>query len=197
MASDTGAPWLLPYPEDTDLVRDGASDIEALAVATAAGLSAAGNPGIGTNVVQTVKLDKFTTTSATYTVVTGLTATITPTTNTSKVLIVAQIAHGMTNGDAYGFFKVTRGGTDIYQGDADGSMVRSVFGGGIAANAALAGLSGSIVFLDSPGSATAVTYEVECRRGGSGAVFVNRSSSNTAGNDMNGASSITVIEVAP
>jgi hypothetical protein len=41
MASDTGAPWLLPYPEDTDLVRDGASDIEALAEATATGLSEA------------------------------------------------------------------------------------------------------------------------------------------------------------
>jgi hypothetical protein len=37
----TGAPWNLPYPLDTDLVIDGASDIEDLADGVAAGLSEA------------------------------------------------------------------------------------------------------------------------------------------------------------
>jgi hypothetical protein len=40
--ADTGLPWELPYPVDTDLVRDGASAIQALAEATADGLDAAG-----------------------------------------------------------------------------------------------------------------------------------------------------------
>lgn len=40
--ADTGAPWNLPYPLSTDLVRDGAQAIEDLAEATATGLSAAG-----------------------------------------------------------------------------------------------------------------------------------------------------------
>ena len=40
--ADTGAPWNLPYPLPTDLVRDGANAIEDLAEATADGLSAAG-----------------------------------------------------------------------------------------------------------------------------------------------------------
>jgi hypothetical protein len=40
--SDTGAPWNLPFPLPTDLVRDGADAIKDLAEATATGLSAAG-----------------------------------------------------------------------------------------------------------------------------------------------------------
>jgi hypothetical protein len=40
--ADTGLPWELPYPLPTDLVRDGADDIKALAEATADGLDAAG-----------------------------------------------------------------------------------------------------------------------------------------------------------
>ena len=40
--SDTGAPWNLPYPLNTDLVRDGAEAIKDLAEATANGLNAAG-----------------------------------------------------------------------------------------------------------------------------------------------------------
>ena len=40
--ADTGAPWNLPYPLPTDLVRDGADAIKDLAEATADGLDAAG-----------------------------------------------------------------------------------------------------------------------------------------------------------
>lgn len=38
--ADTGAPWNLPYPLDTDLVKDGAEAIEDLALAVDAGLDA-------------------------------------------------------------------------------------------------------------------------------------------------------------
>ena len=40
--ADTGAPWNLPYPLPTDLVRDGAQAIQDLAEATADGLDATG-----------------------------------------------------------------------------------------------------------------------------------------------------------
>ena len=40
--ADTGAPWNLPFPLPTDLVRDGADAIKDLAEATADGLTAAG-----------------------------------------------------------------------------------------------------------------------------------------------------------
>jgi hypothetical protein len=40
--ADTGAPWNLPYPLGTDLVKDGAQAIQDLAEAAATGLNAAG-----------------------------------------------------------------------------------------------------------------------------------------------------------
>jgi hypothetical protein len=197
MADNTGAPWLLPYPESTDLVRDGAQDIEALATAVASGLTAA-NTGIGTNVVQAVKTDPFTSTSTSFVAVDGLAATITPKSLTSKILVVVQVSLGLTSAGSYGMWKVTRGGTDIYRGDAAGNRVRSVLGGFIDANLRAAIMSNSIVILDSPATDTATIYRVEARKGASGGgLFVNRSELDSDTADFaRGASSITVIEVA-
>jgi len=193
---DTGAPWNIPFVTPTDNPRLFPAADEAQALAIAAGLTAAGSPGIGPNVVQTAKLDTFTTTSATFTTVTGLTATITPTELTSKILVIVQLTHGLSNNGPFGHFKVTRGGTDIYRGDASGSRVQAVFGGFFAADARDTTLSASMVYLDSPNDTSPVTYQVEARRGPSGTAFINRGlNDNDSENATRGASSITVIEV--
>jgi hypothetical protein len=179
MADNTGAPWLLPYPESTDLVRDGASDIEALATAVASGLTAA-NTGIGTNVVQTVKSDVFTLASATFTDITGLTATITPSTDTSKVLVIVSVAFSGDGVNTGGHARLMRAGTPIYIGDAAGSRTRATSGFQQVNDSQGAQ---SWTFLDSPASDAAVTYNVQLRRtSGSGLALVNR---------------ITLVEVAP
>lgn len=157
-----------------------------------------GLAGIGSNVVQTVKTDTFTTTSTSYTTVTGLTATITPSSDTSQVLIIAQVSHGYGNNTGIGHFKVTRGGTDIYVGTTAGSRIANSFGGYSTVDLASAMTSSTIVYLDSPGVATAVTYQVEARQAFNGQVDVNRSNSDSDSAGVGrGASSITVIEVAP
>ena len=198
--ADTGSPWFIPYVEPGDLVRDYPAASEALGTAIAAGLSAAVNAGIGSNVVQTVKTDVFTTTTTSFTTVTGLEVTITPTSATSKVLIIAQVTWAFAGGtfsDDRGHFKVTRAGTDIYRGDAEGSRVQAVYGGKNRSDAGGGLSSNSIVYLDSPGVATATTYRVEARTGSGIALFVNRSQADTDdANHTRGASSITVIEVA-
>ena len=154
--------------------------------------------GLGTNVVQTVKTDAFTTTSTSYTTVTGLSVAITPTSDTSKILVLAQISYaGGALNVGTGFFKVTRGGTDIYVGDADASRVQTVFGGSSNADRSQEIDSAFICFLDSPATASSVTYQVEIRRPVTGNISINRS--NVDGNNAGvgrGASSITVIEVA-
>jgi hypothetical protein len=199
--ADTGSPWFIPYAEPTDLVRDWPDLSEDVADAVAAGLDAAGSAGIGSNVVQAIKTDTFTTSSNTYVTVTGLSAVITPTTNTSKVLVIVDI----TSGPAFdaSHFRIARGGSPIYVGDAASNRVQAAFGGywgqtGAVANHAL--VSSTIVFLDSPGTISPTTYTVETRRGGGGAgtVYVNRSVTDTDNADSGrGSSSITVIEVAP
>ena len=173
--ADTGAPWNLPYPLPTDLVRDGADAIKDLADAVAAGLSAAGNPGIGSNFVQTVKSNLFTTTSTSFTDVTNLEVTITPSTATAKVLVLVSLAVSTSQDNQVVAARLMRGSTAIALGDADGTRTRATtaFQGGNSLGELGAGTN-SIVFLDSPNVATATTYKVEVRTS-SGTLRVNTS----------------------
>lgn len=193
---DTGAPWNIPYVAGTDLVSDWPTDSLALANAIDAGLDAA-SVGIGSNVVQTVKTDTFTSSSTSFVTVTGLSATITPSSATAKVLVVVQIS---TSFNAVGgaFYKVTGGNTSSYVGASPGSRVAAVFGGfNQADELEYTMVSQSIVFLDSPATTSATTYQVEARGTSTGpGVYVNRSADDFNGaNRGRGASSITLIEV--
>ena len=192
--ADTGLPWELPYPLPTDLVRDGADAIKDLAEAVAAGLDEAGNAGIGSNVVQTVKTDVFTTSSTTYTALTGLSASITPTSATSKVLVLVSVAAVGTSGSNSGTWRIMRDTTAISIGDAAGSRVPATagvltFGGeGISTHTA--------AFLDSPTTIAATTYSVEIRSNTANPTFVNRGQDDSdATTRTRVVSSITVIEV--
>lgn len=149
-------------------------------------------------VVSTAKTDAFTTSSTSYTPITGLSATITPRSTSSKILVLAQISHGFPSGNGYGFFKVTRGGTDIYKGDTAGSRTTGVFGGYSSVDLTIAMESGSIMTLDSPSTTSSITYQAEVVLGGAGALaYINRSASDSDNAQRGrGASSITLIEVA-
>jgi len=157
---DTGAPWNIPYVAGTDLVSDYPTDSLALANAIASGLDAAGPAGIASNVVQVVKTDTFTTSSATPVTITGLSATITPTSASSKVLVIAQVVMGdVSTAGAAGHLIFTGGNAGNYVGDADGvrSQVwatRDVDGG----QTVMVNQVG--VYLDSPATTSATTYNV-------------------------------------
>jgi len=148
-------------------------------------------------VVSAAKTDTFTTSSATYTTVTGLSVSITPRATSSKILIIADIAYSLSSTDGYGHFKVTRGGTDIFIGDSAGSRVRNVFGGATGATMSGVLIASNVTFLDTPNTTSSTTYQVEVRQAAAGSVFVNRSGSDTDSAFIGrGASSITVLEVA-
>jgi len=199
--ADTGAPWNIPYAEPTDLVRDWPALSEDVADAVAAGLTAAGNPGIGSNVVQGIKTDTFSTTTTGWQTITGLSATITPTTNTSKVLIVVQanITHSETSG-AYAPIRVTGGNAGTYVGASAGSRIAaaSMFGLSDLPSGAVLFFGPQVVnYVDAPGTTSPTTYQVEVYRR-AGTVYLNRNQTDT--NDTSyqrGASSIILIEVAP
>ena len=153
-------------------------------------------PGIGSNVVQTVKTDTFTTTSTTFVDVTGVTVTITPSSDTSKVLVLLDVAAQGRDGTNAAHLKLRRGTTDVYVGDAAGSRIRAwaMSETGLGDIPRVVG-----VYLDSPGTTSPVTYSVQIRNNvGGQTVFVNRSIQDTDNNLFARVpSSITVIEVAP
>lgn len=152
-------------------------------------------------VVHVAKTDVYSMSSETYTAVTGLSANITPSSTTSKILCFAQLscAPGIDTNSTMGHWKITRGGTDFYIGNAASTRVRNVFGGHINSNLANVMISNSIVAQDSPASTSALTYRVETRKGnaGSGTVYLNQSAFDfDSTNQGRGASSLTLMEVA-
>jgi hypothetical protein len=194
---DTGAPWNLPYPAPSDLVRNGPAQFEALADAVADGLTEA---SIVKQVVSTTKTDVFTASvaqGARSGDVTGLTVSITPTSTTTKVLVVAQLTLSNLAGSEAVGATLFRDGTAVLQGDAEGSRqlvsVASQDGTG------RGGASATISFLDSPATTSAVVYSVRLSHsvGGTATVALNRSQddSNTS-RQMRSTSTITAIEVA-
>ena len=153
-------------------------------------------------VVQTVKTDTFSAsvTTANSTPVTGLSATITPSSTSSKIL--ALISLSGSHGAGYGVVAMilTRDGTDIGVGDAAGSRARvSQTQTGAYSQDGNTIASLNYQFLDSPSSTSALTYAVEAFNPSSTTqnINVNRDNGNNdAAARMRTASTITLMEVA-
>ena len=189
--ADTGAPYFIPFADPTDLVRDWPALSEDVADAVAAGLTAAGNAGIGSNVVQTVLTGTFSSTSTSFVDITGFTATITPSSNTAKVLVIAQLQVSNSAGTGGASrFQLRFGSTDIYS--ATGGVSENFSAYNLNTNQDI--YSKVLVFLHSPNDDTAVTYSAQMRVDGGSTGFVNRRGNVTA---TGVPSSLTLIEVAP
>jgi hypothetical protein len=151
-------------------------------------------------VVSTAKTDTFTTTSTSYTDVTGLTATITPSSATSKIMIYAQVSFsaGPSAGNA-AFFRINGGNASAFVGAAASTRTQSAI---FAPNSAslpvgFTAYTYPIIYLDSPATTSATTYAVQGRAGTSGTVYINRSDLDSDNaNYGRVTSSITVMEIS-
>ena len=156
------------------------------------------NPGVVTQVVQTVKNDTFTTTSSTATAVTGLSVDITPSSSSNKVLIRAIISQGNSSDEYSNLFYLYKGGSVITAatGDAASNRTRST-----ATQRQGAGDNGqqtvSIEYLDSPSTTSSTTYAIYVNTESSTTCAVNRTThdgdSSPYGRTI---STITAMEVA-
>lgn len=147
-------------------------------------------------VVSTTKTDAFTTSSSTFTDITGLSATITPSASSSKVLIIATL-NMMAADTTISHYRISGGNaTTAYIGDAAGSRTRAVFQfqGQNLGNQMFTNV---FAFLDSPATTSATTYTVQGRNVNSNTIWVNRTATDTdSSNYARGASTIVVMEVA-
>ena len=158
--------------------------------------------GIGSNVVQASSTAPF---SASVTAggasTDVLSATITPTSATSKILVFASVNHSNNQPNNAGSgFRLMRGSTPISVGDASGSRTQVTSGTFVQGTTTAQIFSSDGLFLDSPGTAAAVTYHVQIVNPSTSTqtVFMNR----TVGNGDNefamlAASTLIVAEVAP
>ena len=177
------------------------SDGTSIATSDASGNLTFAGVGAGKilQVVSTTKTDTYTASVAAgaTTTVTGLTASITPTSASSTVLVLAQINAVVHNAGAQSVVAVlTRGGTAICIGDANPSNGR---GTSSSAGADTEGINSiPVVFLDSPATTSATTYGIEIGHtvAASVNIYVNRTVSASTNSDVwRTTSTITVLEV--
>jgi len=151
-------------------------DQAGLLTATSFAGSGASLTGLGRvlQVVQAVKTDTFTTTSTSFTDITGVTQAVTPSASSSKVLVTATLNISNSHGSGHMVqVRLLRGSTVIALGDAAGNRQRvfavsQIHGSNANQN------NVSVNFLDSPSTSSAVTYKVQIITEGQTAT-VNRS----------------------
>ena len=154
------------------------------------------NPKAGNiiQVVSTTKTDTFTTTSTSFTDVTGLSVAITPSSTSNKILVIMSVDASNTVSSRSVIAGLFRGSTNLL-----GSAVSNRKRGFQLANFGDTNVGESIgfQFLDSPSTTSETTYKVQIAAQADTAV-VNRSGSDAdnAGYGYRSASSITVMEVA-
>ena len=142
------------------------------------------------NVVTVVKTDTFSTTSTSFTDLTGLSVSVTPSSASNRILIMASIAGATSLTSNKMFLKFLRGSTDVLLGDTASSRTRThtAFVGQNADNATL-------IAIDSPATTSATTYKVQCAVS-AGTGYVNRDQSDTdAATTGRYASSIVAMEI--
>jgi hypothetical protein len=126
-------------------------------------------------VLQTSKTDTFSSSSASWVDVTGLSVTITPSSSSNKILVTGVMVLGQDAGNLWGA-RLLRNGTLINAGDASGSIGRGLM------NAGSTGIHSenpvAFTFLDSPATTSACTYKLQVYAESGYAVWVNRTSGN-------------------
>jgi len=148
-------------------------------------------------VVSTNKTDTFSTTSTSFTDITGLSVTITPSSTSSRIVVFCDttITAGGGSGGFYGV-RLMRDSTAIDIGATAGSRTRASYGSNTQSDDNMT-KTGSFNFVDSPATTSAVTYKLQAQVYSSGTIYINRQ---TTDSDSAGygrfASTITVMEIA-
>jgi hypothetical protein len=143
-------------------------------------------------VVSTTKTDTFSTSSSSFVDVTGLSVSITPSSASNKILIIASIYGG--NDTQYSFARLMRDSTAICVGDANSSNTRNSFNNFYAADASNY-KGGTQNFLDSPATTSSTTYKVQMLAGSSTVYLNYGGTTSTDFSRGRTASTITVMEI--
>lgn len=154
--------------------------------------------GVGGKVLQvvsTTKTDLFSTSSASYVDITGLSVSITPSSASNKIFVTVSLMCGNSTATVFEPIRLMRDSTAICIGDAEGSRTRASSGSG-RINDVSDPYSLSINNLDSPSTTSAITYKIQIFANAA-TTFVNSNGLN-ANNAETGryASTITVMEIA-
>jgi len=143
--------------------------------------------------VQTFKNDVFATSSNSYVDVTSLTASITPSSSSNKILVLLRTTQSVY-GDGFIKAKLLRGSTDIAVANGkDYFTLNYPSRNATDTNIYIAHGSQHLDFLDSPSTTSSTTYKVQILTSSGQTAAINRGRDN---DQYRGVSSITLMEIA-
>ena len=145
---------------------------------------------------QTLKTDTFSSSSSSFTDITGMSISITPTLSTSKILVVVDMKVGGTSTGTPTIYKLLRGSTDIYIGDSSSSRSSVFAAHSVADGTGYPLFCISSFFIDNPATTSATTYKIQMKTDTSPSHVNKTHSDNDNSNYPRTASTITVIELA-
>jgi hypothetical protein len=153
--------------------------------------TASSNLGKVLQVVQTTKNDTTsTTTTGSFVDITGMSVSITPSSASNKVLVMFSISTSNATGDQNDCIQLVRDSTNIASGTGASTVNCTLF---MRENSSASIQTGSMTFLDSPATTSAVTYKLQWRASSGGTLYLNRRG---AGTEFITFSTITVMEIA-
>lgn len=142
--------------------------------------------GAVVQVVSTAKTTPFTTTSTTFTDVTGLSVSITPSSTSNKILIFINFVSSNSLGSRLQYFNLVRGSTNIAQPTSSGSSFAQY-------DASSDNLHNvAFHYLDSPSTTSSTTYKIQTKTNISDNTIT---IGDRQSGDLDSVSTITVMEI--
>ena len=145
-------------------------------------------------VVQSTKTDATTVTSTSYVDVTGLSLSITPSSTSSRILIMYSVDGGTPGDVCHGYGTLVRNSTEIFKADTAGSRRCATF---VINTATQSQFTYSGSYIDSPSTTSATTYKIQFLSSNGTAICINRSGrdNDALAYDGRAVSSITAMEI--
>jgi len=136
------------------------SQLKVNSIVPVGGLPSGANGGI-IQVVSATKTDTASFSSTSFQSISGLSVTITPSSNSNKILICSHINFGENDARYQIFFKLTGGNCSNYVGDSGTGVQCASCIRMDAANTSYMQGSLPLLFLDEPATTSATTYQVQ------------------------------------
>ena len=154
------------------------------------------NPKAGNilQVVSTTKTDTASTSSDSFANISGMSVTITPSSSSSKILLIGYVCISVTDFQKRCYLKITGGNAANYIGDS-ATGVEAANVAVLRVNTNYGQLNTPLQYLDSPSTTSSTTYQVQWATESSRETYINRPyTQDSVG--ANVASTITAMEVA-
>jgi hypothetical protein len=149
-------------------------------------------------VVSTTKTDTFSFSgTSTWTNITGVSASITPTSASNKIFVSCVTMFGNTNSYNATMFAITRNGTRTPIGDSSGTKTSAFIGSDDWYTSGANSQQVALIYLDSPATTSSVTYQLQAGNfRDSETIYINRSQSDGDAQSARGVTTITLMEIA-